>query len=182
MTMKKADIAVLSEKIRKTFDISTPVDLNAVIKQLGGKVLYLLEEKSNNKEPYVKPRNNHGSLVPLFEIGVLKRSAPQNQINFSTAHELGHLFLHLNFLSRDKWPKMVKEGRRYSWYGSSKNENEANTFSSCFLMPEKEFRDSVFLNTGDDGYTDIDQVADHFQVPYSAVLNRGRCLKVFDWV
>ncbi|MBP1970159.1 Zn-dependent peptidase ImmA (M78 family) [Virgibacillus natechei] len=84
---------------------------------------------------------------PYIILGNLKQSAVRR--NFDIAHELGHLLLHylVEFTSLDK-----KEHKEI--------ENEANQFTSAFLLPEESFltdMQTVARITNPDAYMDLKQ-------------------------
>lgn len=89
-------------------------------------------------------------------------NSSDRRINFTLAHELGHLFLnHCKIYSDDKTEEQIKY-----------EELEANEFAGQLLMPEKEIL-AINKNTHED-------IAKHFNVSKSAVYIRLNNLKRLD--
>jgi Zn-dependent peptidase ImmA (M78 family) len=102
--------------------------------------------------------------------------------NFTLAHELGHLFIHMGYMTDKKRWDSINEYQDSPLYrlGYSDEEYEANQFAGAFLMPEKEYLDFIKQNAVDNSI-DIDFLASRFQVSRDAALTRGRWLGVFSW-
>lgn len=84
---------------------------------------------------------------PYIILGTIKKSAARR--NFDLAHELGHLLLHykVEFNMHDR-----KTYRAY--------EDEANSFASEFLLPEKAFKEEckdITKLSNPDSYIDLKQ-------------------------
>ncbi|WP_051145035.1 ImmA/IrrE family metallo-endopeptidase [Thiomicrorhabdus sp. Kp2] len=185
--MDNKDIESFAEKVRSALDVSTPVNFIQVIADLYGE-LHTFSDSECSKEAYIKPLReynneleNLNANLPLFRIGVHEDYLSANRRRFSIAHELGHLFLHLNFNNPEKWNEKVRTNQPYYRYGSSQQENEAHSFAASFLMPKDEFMSVLNINTDEDENVDIIKVANHFEVSKAAVINRGRWLGVFSW-
>ncbi len=96
---------------------------------------------------------------PAIIINTWERISIERQI-FSTAHELGHLLMHLGDYNGDK-PNEDKE-----------HENEANLFAGYFLMPERGF-DSEWSETYGMPFLDrVMKIKSIFKVSYKTVLYR----------
>lgn len=175
-------IEEFATKIRNALDVKTPVNLEQVVDELHGKIK-VIGPGSSEKEAYIKPLAKYfGDKEPskhLFEIGI-SDEVSENRRRFSIAHELGHLFLHLELLQEDNWNSKVDCKQVYNRYGSGVKENEAHAFAASFLMPAEEYRSVVEENTVA-GKVDIDVIAKHFKVSTSAALNRGKWLGIFQW-
>lgn len=98
---------------------------------------------------------------------------------FIIAHELGHLFLHLDF-GRDpeKWIKTCYVG--YFEGGDPEKEQQANEFAEVFLMPQEEYIKTLEKCT-DREIVNIDKVAQHFNVTRNIAEHRGRSLGYLRW-
>ena len=57
---------------------------------------------------------------------------------------------------------------------------QCNEFALALLMPEREFRKQVELNTNEDGTINTKRIAEYFQVSISDASLRGRNLGLFE--
>jgi Zn-dependent peptidase ImmA (M78 family)/DNA-binding XRE family transcriptional regulator len=96
---------------------------------------------------------------PAIVVNVWERISVERWI-FSAAHELGHLLLHLDAYN-------VKESEE-----DKAQEDEANTFASFFLMPEKAFKTEWDDTYGLSLVDRVFKVKQIFQVSYKTVLYR----------
>ncbi len=55
---------------------------------------------------------------------------------------------------------------------------EANTLGAAILCPEDDFREAVLNYTDKDDYADMEQVANHFNIPLSVAKTFGRQLNL----
>lgn len=170
---KRRQIAKIAETIYVNLGLHSPVDVKAVSQELRGEVIEadLPEELDARIE----------KAGDAFKI-VFNSNKPDTRNNFSIAHELGHLFLHLGYLiNPEKWKSVnTYTDSVYHRFGHGEEELEANEFAAAFLMPEKEYREVVDKNKKND-HIDISKVAKHFGVSVEAALNRGRWLGIFPW-
>lgn len=58
--------------------------------------------------------------------------------------------------------------------------SRCNEFALAFLMPEKEFRKQVELNTNEDGTVNTKRIAEYFHVSISDASLRGKGLGLFE--
>lgn len=107
----------------------------------------------------------------------LNKNKPFFRTRFSLAHELGHLFLHMGYLT-DRWntAETFQDSIYYRSYNRkdmnySQEESEANEFAAAFLMPKEQFRQSFIRN----GFN-INTTAAEFQVSNDAARTRARNL------
>lgn len=107
----------------------------------------------------------------------LNKNKPFFRTRFSLAHELGHLFLHMGYLT-DRWntAETFQDSIYYRSYSRkdmnySQEESEANEFAAAFLMPKEQFKESLIRNK-----SNIDLIAAEFQVSRDAARNRARNL------
>lgn len=170
-----------------------PYDPEKLVKALGGTCVIVPSDDWNPKwgTGYIK-------VLPegSFEIGVPDTTHP-NRDRFTIAHELGHLYLHLDYANQDKWKERVKNTQSYrndeeyliadsfmTRAGNDYNEYEANDFAAAILMPEKEFHKVTKEKTitlHDEIRCDTRAIADAFGVSREAAVIRGRFLGIFKW-
>lgn len=99
---------------------------------------------------------------------------------FTLAHEIGHIILHLNGSQSFIDDNVTIAGR-----SDDKNEQEANYFAACLLMPSDEVDRFIdlelpdFKTTGLTGM-DIARMMSEFNVSYDVVLNRLESLGKID--
>ncbi len=165
----------LADKIRSYFSNNFPVDLKEIVRKLGGNLAitslnYLNIEDDEYSEAFIT-----ADVEKPFEFRiVVDESVHRNRQNFSIAHELGHLFLHLGyFLDDDKWRESKLKLASHYRKGYGPDELEANEFAAAFLMPKDEYLSKIY-----DGL-EIEQIAEYFGVSVEAAINRGRFLNVF---
>jgi len=175
MTKERREaIYSFAEKIRKLLQLKTPVDLYEVtMRSLGGKIA---EERLD--------RDISGKIEKLgdsFKI-TLNSGHPENRKNFTLAHELGHLFLHMGYITNpEKWDNITEYvDSPYYRVGYSEEEYEANQFAGALLMPKDEYREFVATNKKN-GVIHISKISEWFNVSDDAALTRGKWLGVFRW-
>jgi len=102
---------------------------------------------------------------------------------FTLAHELGHLFLHMNYADESKWRELDHwEDTLYARQARNETEYEANEFAAAFLMPKEKFKEIANDNKTEDGEAyRLKPIAEKFKVSIDAVRNRGRWLRIFSW-
>lgn len=95
--------------------------------------------------------------------------------NFTIAHELGHLFLHMGYLiSKDTWDQQ-SNSCQFARFGANEQEYQANEFATALLMPQKEFKEKI-EEYSSGNFVNMAQVANYFYVSISAATNHGRFL------
>ena len=161
----------LTQEIIDVYEIAIPIlDIDAVAKRLGG-VIVESERLSEYSDGYVRKIGNN------FEI-VVSKNQPKNRRNFTIAHELGHLFLHMGY----KIDPMKWNNQKNTYYrkGYSIQEYEANEFAAALLMPKKAYKRIMDKYTEDDiVYTH--KIAEEFNVSVNAASNRGKWLGYLQW-
>lgn len=107
----------------------------------------------------------------------LNPNKPLYRTRFSLAHELGHLFLHMGYLT-DRWnnAETFQDSIYYRSYNRkdmnySQEESEANEFAAAFLMPKEQFINSLIKNK-----FNIENTASDFKVSLEAATNRAKIL------
>ncbi len=113
--LSREDLTNLVEKLEGSLEFQFDLDVDAKIERI-----------DKNFKITIKPSN-----LALRD-------------NFSIAHELGHLFLHMGYLiDNNMW---MNSKLRYDRFGYSQEEFEANEFAGNLLMQEhlfiKEFRNN----------------------------------------
>lgn len=162
--IKRKKINEIAEAARAAFKATSPVDLNAIVEKLGGEIV----PSSGEHEATI----SKGAGGASFIIRLDPDKAPARQ-QFSLAHELGHLILHMEF-GREGWQTTSDYEESFARSGWSEEEYEANEFAAAFLMPRDEFKEYARSH-------DVKSVAEHFGVSSDAALTRGRWLGIYAW-
>ena len=174
MTISTRDyINQLAEKIIEIYQISVPItDIETVVTKMGGTI----EEKLDFDDFCDGTIRKDGNYS--FSIVVSKNQTKQRK-NFTVAHELGHLFLHMGFRTRtDLWQK--QESTVYRRFGTSEQEYQANEFAAALLMPKTRYKEVIDQYTKENR-VNILQVANYFHVSTAAASNRGKFLGYLEW-
>lgn len=169
---KKEYINEVAQVIRKALNLQTPINLDALVEQLGGKVVQNPNLEENMEAKIEKIDNS-------FIISIDPNKYEKRQ-RFSIAHELGHLFLHMGYLiNPEKWNDTNEYiDSVYYRYGYNIEEFEANEFAACLLMPVEEFT-RISIENYKDGLYNLEEIANYFDVSILAVSNRGKFLGLF---
>lgn len=163
----------MAYEIRKLYDITDAIDdIKEVVKKMGGSVV---------EDPSISAFSD-GRVKKIdadsFEIAISPLQTSERK-NFTIAHELGHLFLHMGFKTdQKKW-----ETQSYSVYyrsGKSDLEYQANEFAAAFLMPRSLYKEKMDEYT-EGNYVDTAELADYFNVSIDAAANRGKWLGYLEW-
>ncbi|WP_339196685.1 ImmA/IrrE family metallo-endopeptidase [Solibacillus sp. FSL R5-0449] len=172
---RKEYISDITRVIRDAFNLEAPIDLKLLVEQLGGRLIETTNIDDNMEAKIEKLGNS-------FEI-TIDPDKNQKRKRFSIAHELGHLFLHMGYLiNPEKWNSTNEYvDSVYYRYGYNIEEFEANEFAACLLMPLEEFMD-ISQKNFKNGFYDIEEIANHFDVSTQAVSNRGKFLGLFGWL
>lgn len=160
--------------IRNTYDIETPIqDIREVVKTLGGDV--------EDIETFCFDDFYDGTIKKTGERSFLIRVSKQckERENFTIAHEIGHLFLHMGYILL---PEIWKEQDEVEFhrFGDSEEEYQAHEFAAALLMPKDEYIKKI-KEYSSDGMIDIKEVARYFNVSIQAATNRGRFLGHIEW-
>lgn len=163
----------MADAVRKLYGINGPItDICSVVNIMGGRVV---EDSSIDgfSDGRIK-KTGEGS----FEIAISPFQSEERK-NFTIAHELGHLFLHMGFRTNsERWN--AQNNVTYYRNGNSESEYQANEFAAAFLMPQKEYRQIMEQNTHGN-LVDTSAVARHFNVSIDAAANRGKWLGYLRW-
>lgn len=160
-----------ANNVRSFYNITVPIEnIDEVVKNIGGKVEIL----ANSDEAYdgrIKKSSDCNFIIEVSE------NQSDVRKNFTVAHELGHLFLHMGYNSNEElWDKQEKEYKRE---GYSEEEYEANEFAACLLMPSEDYRRTLY-DISEGNKVDVSKIAKHFNVSLPAAINRGRFLGYFE--
>ena len=162
----------LANDILRLYGISIPIyDMRKVVDLMGGEVLEDVTLGAYSDGKVMKNKDSFSIFIPPNQ--------PIVRENFTIAHELGHLFLHMGYLiNKELWEN--SDATVYNRKGSSETEMQANEFAAAFLMPQQEYKEIVDLNT-EDNMVNISNVASHFNVSTEAASYRGKWLGYLQW-
>ena len=169
MLIDRARIKDKTEFVLNAMKLTSPMNTTTIekaVNDIGGVILY----KDMVQSGYVRKISND-----KFEISCKKTDSKERQL-FTIAHEIGHLYCHMNF-GTEKWNN-ENEYNEYFRFGDSINESEANEFAGAFLMPENVFLKYLQDNCSD-GNVNINDLAKYFSLSKDAVLTRGKILGYF---
>lgn len=157
--------------------ISTFEEWEKIIRRLGGS---LNIEEDLHYDAKILKISNHGENGSFFEIKVSPFQSDA-RMNFSIAHELGHLFLHMLYkIDYDEWQR-IPINESYNRNGNNELESQANEFAAELLMPKDIFLKVLSNNEEVKNSYNIEPVARYFGVSEQAAINRGRWLGVLAW-
>ncbi len=161
----------LTQDIVDVYNITIPIsDIDDVVREIGG-VVKENDRLSEYSDGCIRKDGES------FEI-VVSQQQPKNRRNFTVAHELGHLFLHMGYkIDPDKWSN---QQNTYYRKGNSIEEYEANEFAAALLMPKKMYKKIMDKYT-EGNYVYTSKVADEFNVSVNAASNRGKWLGYLQW-
>lgn len=173
---RRKQVRRLAEQIREALKLSVPVDIEKAVMLLGGRINRPSLEDGTPEASVKRIENSAPELQ--FEINVQDGSSDQ-RYRFSVAHEIGHLFLHMGFLT-EAWDQAdeYKDSVMYR-FGYSTEEIEAHEFAGAFLIPEGEFKARIDIEA-EGGRVNLEAIADHFNVSKPAARARGRYLGILD--
>lgn len=169
---KRREIDSLAETILEGLELQVPFNIETAVARLGG-IFEQRQMTKNQPEAFIKKVGERFCIV-------LNINHQEARKRFSVAHELGHLFLHMGYLTDpDTWQNAKEyQDSVFYRYGYGVEEAEANEFAAAFLMPKDEFCRVVEEKTAN-GQCLIEAVAAHFNTSKEATLNRGRLLGMF---
>ncbi|MBU3841760.1 MAG: ImmA/IrrE family metallo-endopeptidase [Candidatus Fusobacterium pullicola] len=156
-------------------DFTTLEDWQNSILRLGGE---LRVDPNFPDDAYITKMSDDQN--PYFSITISPYHTFE-RINFSLAHELGHLFLHMSYLVNDEAWREIEVGKSYTRLGSDLLEFQANEFAANLLMPKEEFLKLAMENRNENNFYNIEPLLERFRVSRQAIINRGRWLGIFPW-
>lgn len=145
----------IATKLHQELKPSVPIDIVTLIGSFSDITLKTVDNLP--KEPLVTYDNKNYTFI------VTNNPTPKER--FRMAVDLAHILLgHV--------------ANTCNLYRRSANELmfKANTLGATILCPEDDFRNVVFDYTDDDDYADMEQVANHFNIPLSVAKTFGRQL------
>lgn len=166
----------MAEILYKELKLTPNFNIEDVVRQLNGEIVH--DDDSDNVEISIddfdaKISKDNSNEESEFII-TISDSKPEVRRRFSIAHELGHLFLHMNFLKEQLWNKNSGvTNSEYYRFGHNAEEREANEFAAAFLMPECEFN-----KIAEECNYDVNKIANRFGVSSQAAEFRGKNLGV----
>ena len=127
----RAYIKKVADAVRSTFDAAIPIgNIDSLVNELGGSIV----EQPGLDQLYdgtIRKVGEHS-----FEIAIFPYQCDEIR-NFTIAHELGHLFLHMGYLvSKGTWDQQ-SDGHQFTRFGANEQEQKANEFAAALLMPQK---------------------------------------------
>lgn len=168
-------ISLVADKVREVYKIATPIEsMSLVVKQIGGEIKETDEPR--DFDGIIRKSNNNSFLIEI------SKNQSEQRKNFTIAHELGHLFLHMGYgTDEDVW-KNQKEEVAFQRFGTSEQEYQANEFAADLLMPREEYADKIYacVENGKVEIKKLEEIASAFNVSLSAVINRGRFLGILE--
>ena len=141
-----------------------PFDVINFGKGLGIKITESNFEHINDKLSGLIIRQNGKTIISV------KVNEKETRQRFTVAHELGHFFLHNEYLDKglmDGIGFLPRDG------SINKIENEANDFAANLLMPK-----SKFYELWNDKEISLSKMAQYFNVSGSAIVTRAKFLKL----
>lgn len=156
----------LTSDIIKMFNINIPIrDMTQLVEDLGGAIEVGKFSLGGNIK---KDEDGFKIILSSFQDEKRKR--------FIIAHELGHLFLHMGYLTnRDLWNK--QDNNVYYHTENHDKEYQANEFATSLLMPELEYFEIMKKYTKGN-YTDTLKIAEYFNVSVDMASNREKIFRI----
>lgn len=166
-------IDAMTQEVIKIYNIQIPItNIDNVVRSMGGKVV---EDSSIDKFSDGKIKKS-GSDAFIIEVSPYQT---EERRNFTIAHELGHLFLHMGFQTNEqRWKK--QDNISYYRNGNSEREYQSNEFAAAFLMPQDEYK-KIMNQYTNGSLVNTAEIARYFHVSVSAAANRGKWLGYLKW-
>ena len=162
----------LSDWVRNGYCLEIPLlNIEELVNRMGGRLL--IDKSGAYYDGTIRKVGD-----TEFEIKISSSQGNERK-NFTVAHELGHLFIHMGF--RTDYMLWNSQGVNdiYHRFGNSEQEIQANEFAASILMPRECFIEKVNRCTNlADNTVDIAKVAAQFNVSTSAAIYRGKNLGV----
>lgn len=161
----------LTEDILHSFEIQVPIqDIDGLVRLLGGSIQ---EDDSHLDGTVKKDGESFRILVSPFQ--------DEKRRRFTVAHELGHLFLHMGYLTnKELWKRQGEKEYHRAGSVSSEKEYQANEFAAAFLMPRDEYLKKMNEYTVGNK-VNTSKIAEYFNVSVEAASNRGKFLGYLKW-
>lgn len=165
-----------AEAVRNKFmrEIQAGQNMDELVDKLEGTIKEERLNIWNDSKLKMDPERNSFIICLISNMNKARR-------NVAIAHELGHLFLHTNFIASktDAEQLYIPDFYKNRDY---KKEKEADDFARNLLMPKNEYIDKVkrYTNPQTDD-VNIQSVAEYFGVSVDDALYRGVKLGVLHW-
>jgi Zn-dependent peptidase ImmA (M78 family) len=177
LTKERIDyINSLADKIRNFLKLPYPVDTSKALKMLGGDISSLDDNSKyaciliplNTRETF--NYNNREFIIKISD------SIKDYERNVYLAHEIGHLFLHLNYISDSEWYNI--DYNYFNLYNEDHDTKDLESleFALVFLMPTEELAEKI-----QEGYS-VEELSSYFGVSPQRILNRARNLGLISLV
>lgn len=168
----RTKINELAKDILTVYEINTPIyDIESVVKKIGGRICESTHLSFLTDGTVKKENDSFSITIPASQANSARR-------NFTVAHELGHLFLHMGYqINEELWRK--SDNLVFNRHGNSERELEANEFAA-FLMPKEEYI-RVAEENSEGNTVFIRKVAEYFNVSVEAASYRGKWLGYLQW-
>lgn len=166
--MEKKNIEKEANELLKKYckDTQNGVDIVALAKKMG---FVVGEADLPDSEDGFIMVNKEANKILGFEtqmLIVVNRANMFVHKCFVIAHEIGHFILHGNNTN-------TVFAHRENRHGKDENENDADYFAACLLMPAESFRKQYIKIKGQKRYDEsINELAMIFNVPIESVLRR----------
>ena len=177
--LTRKQIEELSAKISKQYAIQPPIDhemLENLVKKMGGELCE--DSLDSDIDGQIEKKDNS------FKITINKsKHDNQHRKNFTIAHEIGHLFLHMHYLEKNEWDsiKNYVDSVKHR-FGYSEEEYEANHFAASLLMPKDKYENFIKQEAKNNkNRIEIQRISNHFNVSREAAITRGKWLGIFSW-
>lgn len=170
----RTKINELARDILTAYEINTPIDdIESVVRKIGGRIYESSQLGFLTAGTVKKEKDSFSITIPASQANNSARR------NFTVAHELGHLFLHMGYqIDEELWGK--SDNVVFNRRGNSGRELEANEFAAAFLMPADEYIRVVDENSKGNKVF-IKKVAEYFNVSVEAASYRGKWLGYLQW-
>ncbi|MFI3170119.1 MAG: ImmA/IrrE family metallo-endopeptidase [Faecalibacterium sp.] len=165
-------IAKIAEFVLKEFEIPSPItDIDEVVSRLNGRIHSVDDALVDSSVTRLDGED------VAFVITV-SSCQPTVRRTFAIAQEIGHLFLHMGYMS--DWALWES----FDYVGGLRNytekEFQAHEFASNFLMPQKEYMEFVSQQT-ENNRIEACIIAQHFGVSESMATIRGKLIGAIKW-
>lgn len=166
-------INAMAYAVTELYKIEIPiVNIDEAVKKMGGVVEEnpMMDSFSDGK---IRKNGQDGFVIQVSPYQTVERR------NFTVAHELGHLFLHMGYKTNlEVWNN--QNGVAYYRNGNSELEYQSNEFAAAFLMPEEQYKRVMYENS-EGNIVNTSAIAQYFHVSVDAAANRGKWLGYLEW-
>lgn len=163
----RTKINELAATVLRCYEIKIPVtNIAEAVKELGG----IIKEDANlsiyGNGKIEKQDDSFAIIIPA--------NLSDSNKNFTVAHELGHLFIHMGYKTNKELWKSYKNGV-YNKHDTPELEFQANEFAAAFIMPEEIYVKIMRENTNEKA-VNVHTIAKYFNVSIDNASYRGKAL------